>query len=229
MVKKLVHSLPGPLLSTTIWALLGSIALPSASLAADLTLQTATHTKTMPRVMTSYRQHPFVYRQNRQEPIWANGVFPVENFQEFTSYFGYRDRVDGSPGEEFHYGLDMAAPEGSNVLNWWDGNIIEVSDGGSCGTSVVVESGEWTHRYCHLKGHVEIHDGQRYLIDQGGDIRLRQGEDVAAGERLGRVGMTGRTTGPHLHWALQHHGNWVDPLLVVRAMADGHYVMNSDI
>ncbi|GAB4386350.1 MAG: hypothetical protein Kow00121_52780 [Elainellaceae cyanobacterium] len=149
---------------------------------------------------------------------WYGASFPVENFQAYTSPFGYRQAPDGGYSTEFHYGLDMAAPEGSYIRNWWGGKIVEVSDDSNCGTSVVVESGPWMHIYCHMRGHVEEDSRGRYMIDREGGIQIWEGQDLSAGARIGRVGMTGRTTGPHLHWGLKYSENWVDPALVLRAM-----------
>ncbi|MBD0335709.1 MAG: M23 family metallopeptidase [Cyanobacteria bacterium Co-bin13] len=151
--------------------------------------------------------------------VWMNASFPVEDFQAYTSPFGYRqDPYSG--GQRFHYGLDMAAPSGSYIRNWWAGKVVEVSDDSACGTSVVVESGEWVHIYCHMHGHV-VNDGRnRYMVDREGGVQIREGQDIASGARIGRVGMTGRTTGPHLHWGLKYRENWVDPALVLRAMYD---------
>ena len=150
--------------------------------------------------------------------VWQQASFPVENFQAYTSAFGYRTSPTGGTSNEFHYGLDIAAPQGSYVRNWWAGKVIEVSDHTSCGTSAVVQSGQWEHRYCHMSGYVEEHGGKRYLVDQGGNVRDEQGQDLPTGIPLGRVGMTGRTTGPHLHWMLKFNGEWVDPGLVLKAM-----------
>ncbi len=149
---------------------------------------------------------------------WRGASFPVENFQGYTSPFGYRRSPDGSSNQEFHRGLDMAAPQGSYIRNWWTGKIVEVSDNTACGTSVVVKSGEWEHIYCHMEGYVEKKDGQKYLSDRSGGIQLAEGQIIPAGARIGRVGMTGRTTGPHLHWGLKYSGQYVDPALVLRAM-----------
>ena len=149
--------------------------------------------------------------------VWSQASFPVENFQAYTSPFGYRqDPYGGS--QRFHYGLDMAAPSGSYIRNWWGGKVIEVSDDSSCGTSVVVQSGSWMHIYCHMHGYVASDSTGRYLIDSEGNIQIREGQLIETGTRIGRVGMTGRTTGPHLHWGLKYEGNWVDPALVLRAM-----------
>lgn len=142
---------------------------------------------------------------------WQGASFPVENFQTYTSPYGYR-------GREFHHGLDMAAPEGSYIRNWWSGVVVEVSDEGNCGTAVMVQSGQWTHIYCHLSGYVEQTKDGRYLIDRAGGVKIWQGQPIPAGARIGRVGMTGRTTGPHLHWGLKYGNQWVDPALVLRAM-----------
>jgi len=149
---------------------------------------------------------------------WRGASFPVENFQGYTSPFGYRNSPDGSPNQEFHRGLDMAAPEGSYIRNWWTGKVVEVSDGTACGTSIVIQSGDWEHVYCHMKGQVETVNGMKYLSDRSGGIQLFEGQAIPAGARIGRVGMTGRTTGPHLHWGLKYTGQWVDPALVLRAM-----------
>ena len=149
---------------------------------------------------------------------WQAASFPVENFQAYTSPFGYRRSATGGSGVEFHRGLDMAAPEGSYIRSWWGGQVLEVSDDTSCGTSIKVQSGQWTHVYCHMKGHVETAYGRRYLIDRDGGILLWEGQQVPTGARIGRVGMSGRTTGPHLHWGVKYADQYIDPALVLRAM-----------
>jgi murein DD-endopeptidase MepM/ murein hydrolase activator NlpD len=150
--------------------------------------------------------------------IWGSASFPVENFQTYTSPFGYRSSPYGGSSSEFHSGLDMAAPQGSYIRNWWTGQVVEVSDDSNCGTSVVVQSGGWEHIYCHMMGNVEVVGGQRYLVDRDGGIQIQEGQMIPTGARIGRVGMTGRTTGPHLHWGLRYNSDWVDPALVLRAM-----------
>lgn len=149
--------------------------------------------------------------------LWTRASFPVEDFQTYTSPFGYRsDPHSGS--RRFHYGLDLAAPNGSYIRNWWAGSVLWVEDEGACGTSIAIQSGEWTHIYCHMHGHVEKNGSGASLVDRDGGIMLREGQQIGSGARIGRVGMTGRTTGPHLHWGMKYQGNWVDPALVLRAM-----------
>jgi murein DD-endopeptidase MepM/ murein hydrolase activator NlpD len=144
---------------------------------------------------------------------WNGASFPVENFLEYTSPFGYR-------GSGFHYGLDLAAPMGSYIRNWWTGQVVEVWEDGRCGTGIVIQSGQWEHIYCHVQGYVQKNADGTYFIDRDGGIQLRQGQMVPAGARIARVGMTGRTTGPHLHWGLKYGGQWVDPARVLIAMYD---------
>lgn len=142
---------------------------------------------------------------------WNGASFPVENFQDYTSPFGYR-----SGG--FHYGLDLAAPQGSYIRNWWEGTVVEVWQDNRCGTGIVIQSGQWEHIYCHVQGHVEKTAQGVYFIDRQGGIQLWEGQKIPSGARIARVGMTGRTTGPHLHWGLKHRGRWVDPARVLISM-----------
>ncbi|MGL6340235.1 MAG: M23 family metallopeptidase [Waterburya sp.] len=145
--------------------------------------------------------------------LWNKGSFPVENFQSYTSGFGYR--ISPVTGErQFHNGLDLAAPRGSYIRNWWSGKVVEVSDDTACGTMISIQSGAWEHFYCHMEGYVQGSS----LIDREGGLQIALGQNIPAGARIGRIGMSGRTTGPHLHWGLKHNGGYIDPALVLKEM-----------
>jgi len=144
---------------------------------------------------------------------WQMGVFPVTRFLAYTSHFGTRTGPWGRV--EPHYGLDIAAPMGSPIRNWWAGTVQDVIHDGACGIGLVIRSGEYEHIYCHLAGQVA---GGTY---RSGPVVLRQGQPLRTGQLIGHVGMSGRTTGPHLHWGMRHGGRWLDPAQILRAMAAG--------
>ena len=161
---------------------------------------------------------------------WQYGSFPVENFQGYTSPFGYRSSPSNPRKRQFHNGLDIAAPLGSYVRNWWTGKVTSLSDNTACGTSIQIRSGDWVHIYCHLNGSVKTRAKTKYLSDPKGGIEIRLGQTLAVGERMARIGMTGRTTGPHLHWSLKYRGKYVDPALVLQEMYKaqrGHFASSS--
>ena len=143
---------------------------------------------------------------------WARGVFPVVSFAGFTSGFGMRlHPLSGSLRS--HDGIDIAAPLGSPVRSWWTGRVQEVVLDGGCGNGLVIRSGAYEHIYCHLGGTVV---NGTYA---SGAVRLRLGSWVTAGQLIGHVGVSGASTGPHLHWGLRYRGSWLDPARVLRAMA----------
>jgi len=143
---------------------------------------------------------------------WIQGVFPVVGFAGYTSSFGMRVHpLSGSLRS--HDGIDIAAPLGAPVRNWWSGRLVEVIQDGGCGNGLVIRSGDYEHVYCHLGGVV---DGPRY---SSGPVRLVEGQRLRSGQAIGHVGLTGSTTGPHLHWGLRYRSTWLDPARVLRAMA----------
>lgn len=148
---------------------------------------------------------------SRGSHIWRLGVFPVVNFAGYTSHFGTRTGPWGRL--EPHYGLDIAAPMGSPVRNWWGGTVQSVINDGTCGVGLVIRSGDYEHIYCHLSG------GVRAGLYRSGAVLVRPGQAVRTGDLIGHVGVSGRSTGPHLHWGMRHRGAWIDPALVLRAMA----------
>ncbi len=142
---------------------------------------------------------------------WRLGAFPVISFAGYTSHFGTRLGPWGRA--EPHYGLDIAAPLGSPIRNWWGGVVQAVIHDDTCGVGLVIRSGPYEHIYCHLGGRVS---GGVY---SSGAVQLWAGRPVRTGSLIGHVGLSGRTTGPHLHWGLRHGGRWLDPAAVLRAMA----------
>jgi murein DD-endopeptidase MepM/ murein hydrolase activator NlpD len=136
----------------------------------------------------------------------------VASFAGFTSPYGLR-RHPIQGGVRPHNGLDIAAPLGSPVRSWWGGRVAEVIRDGACGNGLVIRSGHYEHIYCHLDG--EAGSG----LYRSGRVTLRLGQAVRTGETIGHVGLTGSTTGPHLHWGLRYGGRWLDPARVLRAMA----------
>ncbi|MFM7674627.1 MAG: M23 family metallopeptidase [Synechococcus sp.] len=143
---------------------------------------------------------------------WSLGAFPVASFSGYTSHFGMRVRAGG--WSEPHYGLDIAAPLGSAIHSWWGGTVSDVINDGGCGVGLVIRSGAYEHIYCHLAGQA---GGGTY---RSGPVVLRPGQAVRTGQLIGHVGLSGRTTGPHLHWGIRHQGRWLDPAQVLRAMAE---------
>ena len=123
---------------------------------------------------------------------WA---VPVEE-PRITSRYGPRiDPITGQPGR-MHRGTDFGHPTGTPVYAPASGRVLMA---GWCtagtGNCVVMEhTGGWRTQYFHLSR-----------------VRTRSGTEVAQGERIGDIGSTGRSTGPHLHFQMSRGGVDIDP------------------
>ena len=113
-----------------------------------------------------------------------------------TSTYGYRD----DPFTHLrtpHHGIDLAGPSGLEVHCTGEGKVILASvNRHGYGKEVVVDHGfGYTTRYAHLQ-----------------DILVKNGQTVKRGEVIGKMGSTGRSTGPHLHYEVKKNGRTVNPL-----------------
>jgi len=120
-----------------------------------------------------------------------------------SGHFGAQRIYRGTPGS-YHGGTDIAAPTGTPILAPADG--------------VVILSAEQPFT---LEGHLLMVDhgaGLNSAFLHCSQLSVREGDSIRQGQEIGRVGMTGRATGPHLHWGLRWQEARLDSELFVAAM-----------
>ncbi|MCK5547439.1 MAG: M23 family metallopeptidase, partial [Thermoplasmata archaeon] len=123
--------------------------------------------------------------------------FPLRQGR-LSSSFGLRsDPFTGHP--RFHNGVDLAAPIGTGVMAAREGVIIKTGRDDIYGVYVLIAHAEG---YETLYGHLS-------------SISVRLNERVNSGMIIGKVGMTGRTTGPHLHFEIRRKGEARDPVTLI--------------
>jgi murein DD-endopeptidase MepM/ murein hydrolase activator NlpD len=111
-----------------------------------------------------------------------------------TSHFGHRHDPFGR-GDVFHRGIDMAAPVGTSVQAVAGGTVMRANKDRHYGNVVVIDH----------------HNGYHTLYAHNSKLLIKAGERVKAGETIAKVGSTGRSTGPHLHFEIHRDGKHVDP------------------
>jgi murein DD-endopeptidase MepM/ murein hydrolase activator NlpD len=121
---------------------------------------------------------------------------------EFEQTSGYGPRSDPfTRSMAMHTGIDFRAPTGSPVRATASGKVVEAGWVGGYGNMVEIDHGNGlTTRYAHLSS-----------------IAVSLGDTVARGATIGRVGSTGRSTGPHLHYETRVDGDPADPVKFIRA------------
>ena len=106
-----------------------------------------------------------------------------------TSHYGGRH-------DEFHHGLDIAAPLGTPIRAVAKGQVAYAGWRPIYGQTVIINHD----------------DGRKTLYAHASRILVRKGQAVAAGKVIAEIGSTGRSTGPHLHFEIYEQGRTVDPL-----------------
>jgi murein DD-endopeptidase MepM/ murein hydrolase activator NlpD len=125
---------------------------------------------------------------------------PIVGEIDLSSSFGVRSDPFGR-GPAMHSGLDFRSNHGDPVRATATGVVTSAGWNGGYGKMVEIDHGnDITTRYGHLS-----------------DIDAKVGQSVRIGQTIGRVGSTGRSTGPHLHYETRIDGDAVDPQKFLRA------------
>ncbi len=144
--------------------------------------------------------HLKAVRATWRESATTNAAFRLPSEGPLSSRFGVARVLNGKPRSP-HAGLDVAAPTGTPVVAPGDAIVLDVGDYYFCGKSIILDHGNGLHTlYCHLS-----------------ETTAKAGANVTQGERIGAIGSTGRSTGPHLHWTVYLNGTAVEPELFIPA------------
>ena len=128
------------------------------------------------------------------ENVALQFIKPTEG--PYSSPFGLKRFFNKQPREP-HSGLDIAAPKGTPITAPADGIVINTGNYFFNGNTIFLDHGQGLiTMYCHLD-----------------HIGISEGSQVKTGDVIGRVGLTGRVTGAHLHWSVILNNTTVDPLL----------------
>ncbi len=141
----------------------------------------------------------FAARENAklEKPAIVNFIAPTKG--RLSSKFGKRQHpVAGD--EQFHGGIDLAAPMGSSVFAAAEGKVVFAGKRAGSGNAVFLRHyGGYRSYYLHLS-----------------KVLVKRGEWVVQGQLIGLVGSSGISTGPHLHFEIRKKGRQLDPLKLVK-------------
>ncbi len=120
-----------------------------------------------------------------------------------NSAFGTRSILNGQPRSP-HSGADFNSPAGRPIEAPAGGRVVVAGDKYFTGNTVMIDHGlSLFSLFAHLS-----------------EMQVKVGDTVAAGDVIGKVGATGRVTGPHLHWSVRLNGARVDPLSLLDVLGE---------
>jgi murein DD-endopeptidase MepM/ murein hydrolase activator NlpD len=152
------------------------------------------------RVRREQEQFAHAFSTSAPTRLWEK-PFMMPVAMQVSSPFGYRRVINGIPRAP-HTGVDLRAPMGTEVVAANNGRVVLLGDFFFTGKSVVLDHGGGLYTlYFHFS-----------------DFKVEEGAEVHKGDVIGLSGMTGRVTGPHLHWSARLNGARIDPFELIEKL-----------
>jgi murein DD-endopeptidase MepM/ murein hydrolase activator NlpD len=149
--------------------------------------------KTLKRVQQERKELAEAFHHISRRPLW-DGPFLEPVNGKVTGVFGSRRIINGQTRQP-HSGEDIAAPQGTLVQAINSGTVVKTVNHFFSGKGVILDHGVGLFSmYFHLS-----------------EIDVKSGQAIQKGETLGKVGASGRATGPHLHWGIRLNGSRINP------------------
>ena len=148
---------------------------------------------TLERIKLERKEKDEAYKNNKITRFNLN-IFKLPNFQKITSIYGEKI-IDSNKNITYHTGIDYGVKIGTDIKAFGYGQIILRKNLYYCGNTIIISHGlDLYSVYCHLN-----------------KIKVDIGEFVDEKSIIGTSGNSGLSTGPHLHFAIKHLNNWIDP------------------
>lgn len=146
-------------------------------------------------------------------------MWPTPGYTRITSPFGYRISPTGGTSSDFHSGLDIGAPAGSNLVAIMDGKIVTANFSGSGGFTITIVNSNLRVSYCHVSPSFFVSIGDYVykgnVIGQVGPKNVYGVPNNPYKDSNGNP-TNGSTTGPHLHLVIRKDGTAVDPITLFK-------------
>ena len=121
-------------------------------------------------------------------------TWPCPSYTRISDDYG--NRIHPILGiQQFHNGIDMAAPGGSPILAAYNGTVVAAAYSTTMGNYVMIDHG----------------DGLYTVYMHASSLSVSTGQTVSKGDQIAAVGATGRATGNHLHFSVRLNGSYVNP------------------
>ncbi|MGZ3688040.1 MAG: M23 family metallopeptidase, partial [Bdellovibrionota bacterium] len=154
----------------------------------------------MPRIQREQHEAAAIYDRLTKVKYW-NGPFQMPVKSAITSAFGSK-RIYNGELKNFHPGVDLKAPMRTRIRAAAPGVIVMAKNLYYTGNTVMIDHGYGVITlYAHMS-----------------KLKVKKGQLVRSGQLLGLSGMTGRVTGPHLHWQAVIHHVKINPLDLTKVM-----------